>query len=365
MRKSSTEKARAGKKKEISAIAKDNVEDALIFDEIKPMLALLSAHSINEAGYLYELKWDGFRAIAQIHQHNVNIKSRNDKSFNDKFYPLISSLSTLDHDLILDGEIVVLDDHGYPDFAALQTWRSEADGTLVFYLFDILYKDGISLMNVPLIERKKILDQVKLTSSQLRKSEYIVDKGDELFELASNLKLEGIIAKKKDSLYQSGQRSADWLKIKTQKHQEVIIGGLTKNEGTARKFSALLVGNYRNGSFEFTGTVGTGFTNAMQQKIVDVLEPYFIRECPFSTVPEFNKPSRFRPKPVKATVQWVSPKVVAEIVFKTVSSDGNLRHPSFRGLREDKRIEDINDETTTQTNSNAPKEETVLHNMVI
>ena len=241
----------------------------------------------------------------------------------------------------MDGEIVVLNNKGVPDFSGLQNWRSEADGQLAYYLFDILWYNGKDLTNIPLIERREILRSVVPQAGLIKLSENFEATGSEFFALADKMGLEGIMAKKADSLYIPDARSRYWLKIKTEKHQELIIGGYTKNEGTPKLFSALLLGWFINGEFHHVTPVGTGFTVKMQKEIVEKLKPLETPQCPFKHVPVFNKPSRFRPNPPKAQVTWVQPEVVCEISYREMTKDGSIRHPSFKGLREDKNAKDV------------------------
>jgi bifunctional non-homologous end joining protein LigD len=250
---------------------------------------------------------------------------------------------------VLDGEVIVVNDEGLSDFGALQNWRSEADGHLVYYVFDILWNEGISLLNYSLLERRKILQSIVPAEGLIRMSNEVKANGIELFEVAASMGLEGIIAKKIESGYTPGIRSKEWLKIKTEKRQEAVIGGYTKNEKTSKKFSALLMGVYDSGEFVYIGPVGTGFNQKMQQEILDKLSPLKTAKCPFKEVPEYNKPSRFRPNPPKAEVTWVKPQIVAEISFRASTKDGALRQPSFKGLREDKKATQVTFENTTQT----------------
>lgn len=309
--------------------------------DIKPMLATLVDEPLDGKGWMYELKWDGFRALAYLQNGSAELRSRNNKTFNDKFYPIYNALKEWEVNAVVDGEIIVANEKGFPDFEALQTWRSEADGQLVYYVFDILWLDGKDLMHTPLKERRKMLREVVPNNGKIHISNSFDASGTELFEMANKMGLEGIIAKKEDSPYLPDVRSKDWLKIKTQKQQEAIIGGYTINEGTSKKFSALLMGIFEKGEFVSLTTVGTGFTNKMQTEILEKLKPLETSVSPFKTPPEYNKPSRFRPNPPKAEVVWVKPEVVAEISFRTVATDGTLRHPSFKGLREDKNAKDI------------------------
>ncbi|GEO11454.1 DNA ligase D [Segetibacter aerophilus] len=309
--------------------------------DIKPMLATLVNEPVEAEGWLYEVKWDGFRALGYIHGDVVEIRSRNNKSFNEKFYPVYNALQQWGKDIVVDGEIVVLDKKGVPDFSGLQNWRSEADGQLAYYLFDILWLGGKDLMNVPLEERREILRSVTPTEGLIKLSENFEATGSEFFALADKMGLEGIMAKKADSVYVPDARSKDWLKIKTEKHQELIIGGYTKNEGTPKPFSALLLGWFIGNEFHHVTPVGTGFTVKLQKEILEKLKPLEISQCPFKHVPAYNKASRFRPNPPKAEVVWVRPEMVCEISYREMTKDGSIRHPSFRGLREDKNATEV------------------------
>jgi len=310
-------------------------------EDIKPMLATLVDKPFDDEGWLYEVKWDGYRSIGYINKNSVDIRSRNNKSFNEKFYPVYEALKKWPVNVVVDGEIMVLNDQGVPDFSDLQNWRSEADGNLIFYLFDVLWLDGFDLMNLPLIERREILRSITPNTDTIKLSENFDEKGTVFFALADKMGLEGIMAKKANSLYTPDLRTKEWLKIKTEKLQEAIIGGYTRNEGSTKQFSALLLGLLENGAFNHIGVVGTGFTDKLQTAILKKLKPLIIKECPFSTVPEYNKPSRFRPNPPKAQVTWVKPEVVCEISYREMTKDGAIRHPSFRGLREDKNATEV------------------------
>lgn len=333
--------------------------------EIKPMLATLVDKPVNNEDWLYEIKWDGFRALAYLKESLTELRSRNNKLFNDKFYPVHKALKDWKVNAVVDGEIVVIDKDGFPDFSALQTWRSEADGELAYYIFDILWIDGVDLMNTPLRERRDLLQQIIPKEGILRLSENFNVTATDLFSLSEKMGLEGIIAKKADSLYRPGIRTKEWLKLKTKKQQEAVIAGYTINENTSKIFSALLLGVYENGVLEFIGSVGTGFTVKMQLEILEKLKSLKTPICPFEEVPEYNKPSRFRPNPPHAEVTWVKPELVAEITYQTVASDGAVRHPSFKGLREDKNAREVVREKPVQISEIVTKENAILKNKVI
>jgi bifunctional non-homologous end joining protein LigD len=333
--------------------------------DVEPMLATLVTGPVTDAGWVYEMKWDGFRALAYMKEGHVDICSRNNKSFNQKFYPLMETLKAWNIDAVVDGEIVVVDEHGVPSFSDLQLWRSEADGQLLYYLFDILWLQGVSVMHLPLEDRKQLLQSIiPADSGHLRFSEIVKDNGDVAFEMAKQIRLEGVMAKKSGSIYTIGKRTKDWLKIKTEKRQEMVIGGYTHNEGSSKLFSALLLGIIENGSFNFVTPVGTGFNREMQKQILEKLRPYETSKCPFSTVPEYNKPSRFRPNPPKATVTWVKPKLVAEISYREETKGGAIRQPSFKGLREDKKPSQVVREIPVDTSAIVKEHKLVKENII-
>ena len=317
--------------------------------DVKPMLATLVDKPFDSEGWSYEVKWDGFRTLSYLEKGDVEIRSRNNKDFNKKFYPIYDALKEWKIDAVFDGEITVLNEKGVPDFNALQVWRSEADGQLVYYLFDVLWLNGYDLMGSPLSERRKVLQQIIQKSDFLRLSENFAVTGTEFFQLADKMGLEGIIAKKNDSPYMPNTRSKQWLKIKTQKHQEAVIAGYTKNENSSKKFSALLMGIYEGKELVFIGPVGTGFDSKTQAELLEKMKPLVTDKCPFKEVPDYNKPSRFRPDPPKAEVTWLKPKLVAEVTYRATTNDGSMRHPSFKGLREDKSPKDVVRESPAPT----------------
>ena len=306
------------------------------------MLATLVGEPVADEGWLYELKWDGYRAIAYLNNGEVEIRSRNNKSFNEKFYPIKEAMEKWNIQAVVDGEIIVINDKGLPDFSDLQLWRSEADGQLAFMAFDILWLEGYAVMHLSIEDRRQLLAAIMpAENSHIKMSEVLEASGAEAFQLAEQFQLEGVMAKKSGSVYEPGQRARHWLKIKTEKRQELVIGGYTLNEGTNKLFSALLLGIMENGKFNFVTPVGTGFNKKMQEDILKKLAPFKTDKCPFSSVPDYNKPSRFRPNPPKATVTWVKPKLVAEISYRELTKDGAVRHPSFKGLRPDKKPAEV------------------------
>jgi bifunctional non-homologous end joining protein LigD len=237
---------------------------------------------------------------------------------------------------------LVLNDKGISNFGNLQNWRSEADGQLVYYVFDILWYDGKDLMELPLIQRQAILkDVLPANDDRIRVSKVFHANGTDFFEAAERMGLEGIIAKKASSQYTPDLRSKEWLKIKVHKRQEVIIAGFTKNEDTPKSFSSLLLGVYEGRQLQYVGKVGTGFSDKLQKEMMAKFKPLITDESPFKEIPDVNKPSRFRPNPPKAKATWLKPELVCEVAFSEVTSDGVFRHPSFQGMREDKKAKDV------------------------
>ncbi|HEY2348952.1 MAG TPA: DNA ligase D [Puia sp.] len=328
------------KKEPVSKII-SSAKKSPIPKRIKPMLATLVDKPFDDPDWIFEVKWDGYRAISILNGKSVALLSRNDKSFDEKFYPIHEALIKCNMRAVLDGEIVVINKTGNSDFGSLQNWRSEADGELFYYVFDILWLDGYNLETLPLADRIKILKTLRFTSDNLQISKGFEESGIQLFEHAKKLGLEGIIAKNKWSTYHENVRTRDWLKIKSHKRQEVVIGGYTINDGSSKLFSSLLVGVYKKGKLIYTGKIGTGFNQKMQQELLKQFKPLVVSSSPFQSVPDINKPSRFRPDPPNAKAIWLKPKLICEVSFAEMTSDGVMRHPSFEGMRSDKNPDSV------------------------
>jgi bifunctional non-homologous end joining protein LigD len=251
---------------------------------------------------------------------------------------------------ILDGEIAVLKENGVANFGSLQNWRSEADGELVYYLFDIAWLNGYDLTHLPLVRRREILKDVLPVADNIRLSESFDTSATEFLAAAAKMGMEGIIAKKADSNYYPGERTKEWLKIKANKRHEVVIGGFTQNEGSPKLFSSLLVGVFDGKRFNYTGKIGTGFNDRMQREMMAQMKKYITGKPPFEEIPDVDKPSRFRPNPPKAKVTWLKPKLVCEVSYAEMTSDGVMRHPSFEGMRTDKNAKDVVAEKAEETN---------------
>ena len=317
---------------------------------LKPMLATLAGEPFNDPDWTYEVKWDGYRALGYINKGKSELFSRNNKSFTEKYYPISSVMRNWSVNAVLDGEIVVIGKDGKANFSALQNWRSEADGDLIYYVFDLLWYEGKNIMKLPLAERQVLLKQVLPSDDdRIRLSQVFTSSGLDFFNAAKKMGLEGIMAKRSDSVYNPDSRSKEWLKIKANLRQEVVIGGFTKNDGSSKQFSSLLLGVYENGLFQYVGKVGTGFSDKMQKEMMQKFIPLIIDKIPFTSEPDINKPSRFRPNPPHAVATWLKPSLVCEVSFAEVTSDGVFRHPSFEGMREDKKAIEVVREIPKET----------------
>jgi bifunctional non-homologous end joining protein LigD len=340
---------------------------------VTPMLATLVDKPFDAPGWTYEIKWDGYRALAFSNKGKAELVSRNQKSYNDRFYPILAAVKEWGRNAVLDGEIVVLNDKGISSFNALQNWRSEADGVLAYYVFDLLWLDGHDLTGWPLTDRRALLREILpgegrealsgegrealseggrealSGDSPIRESESFETSATEFLATADKLGLEGIIAKRAESVYQQGDRSRDWLKMKVNKRHEVVIGGYTRNEGSSKSFSSLLVGVFEQGKLRYTGKVGTGFSVALQKEMLALFKPLITGKPPFTHEPDVNKPSRFRPDPPHARAVWLHPKLVCEVHYTEITEDGVMRHPSFEGMREDKDAKDVAPEKAIAT----------------
>jgi bifunctional non-homologous end joining protein LigD len=304
---------------------------------VEPMLATLADRPFSDPNWLFEIKWDGVRALARIENGALALRSRNGIDISQR-YPELASLpgALAARQAIVDGEIVALDAQGRGDFERLQermhvrapSENLAAQVPVVYFAFDLLYCDGYDLRESPLLERKQLLQRLLYTSDRFRYADHQMEQGKELFELAGQNGLEGIVAKRADSPYVS-DRSQYWVKLKITKTVDAVVCGWTEARTSALPLGSLLLGLYQGKKLRFIGHVGSGFDGKKLKDISSRLKELAASACPFDTVPETNeKPS------------WVSPALVARVKFSGWTQEHALRHPVFLALREDARPTD-------------------------
>ncbi len=249
---------------------------------IQPMLATPVKEPFDHPDWIFEVKWDGYRAVAEIRDGSVSLYSRNGISFNKKFFPIAEALRKFGFDAVLDGEIVVVDDQGRPDFQMLQHYQDSGSGHLLYYVFDLLYFRGHDLTDLPLLRRKEFLKKILPSTPRIRFSDHVWKEGVLFYNVAKEKGLEGIIAKHSQSVYEAGRRSREWLKVKTQLTQEAVIAGFTEPGGSRKYFGALVLGVYEGDALMFIGHVGGGFTANNLKDIREKLDPLIQKEFPFT-----------------------------------------------------------------------------------
>ena len=296
----------------------------------RAMLATLTEEVPAGAGWEFEVKWDGYRAIATVAHSEAVLTSRNGNDLTSRFENVAkeTAKAVKTPDCVLDGEVCALDDSGRSSFSAMQ--QGKAGTPIVYYAFDVLEIDGEPLVDLPLVERRKRLATLLDGRNRTVRMSESFDDGSALLEAARQQGLEGIVAKRLDSKYAVGRRTRDWLKIKTKHEQEFVLAGYTKGTGRrASSFGSLVLGVYEGNELVYVGNVGTGFNTKEIDKLLDKLRPLRRTTTPFREVPRM-------PKVRKSDVIWVEPALVCEVEFVEWTHDGRLRAPSYKGLREDK-----------------------------
>lgn len=297
---------------------------------ITPMMAQLSdLPAFDSPEWIFEIKWDGYRAIAEIDKKGNKLYSRNGLSF-DKAYPKVfEALKQIRTNAIIDGEIVVFDETGRPNFQKLQNYKNTDKYTIQYYVFDCLEVEGKSVTSLKLTERKELLRRLLGESEIIRYCDHVDGEGKILFREMKKMNLEGMIAKRKDSKYLTGKRSSDWLKIKNVQTREAIIVGFTAPKGSRSSFGSLILAERRKGKLIPMGNVGTGFTDRSLKDLHAKLKKIIRKSSPLDV-------------PVKeaSDVTWVDPVLVCAIKYTEITEDGSVRHPVFQGLRIDKDSKD-------------------------
>ena len=342
---------RSTKKRDLSDLA--GAVKAPMPGFFKPMGAVIASEPPRGKDWLAEIKWDGIRALCYLSPGDLRIFTRNGNRC-ERQYPELGSLARQipAENAIVDGEIAVLDEKGISRFSLIQPRIMNQDAASVaamarrqpvaLLLFDLLYLDGYDLRKVPLVERKRLLREILQPDGPARYSEHFPSDGGELLEAARDQGLEGLVAKRAGSLYQS-RRSSDWVKIKLVQQQELVICGFTKGE--REYFGALVLGVYVRGKLEWAGNVGTGFDQKAMAMVHAKLEPLITERSPFLDQPK-----------IPGAVTWVRPELVCQVKFTLWTEDGRLRAPVFLGLRPDVSPEDcVRESEETQPEEAEPK----------
>jgi bifunctional non-homologous end joining protein LigD len=311
---------------------------------VEPMAAKVVQQLPEGEQWLYEVKWDGYRALLMKHGARVQIRSRNNKDLTSSYPAVAAGAARLRAEsVVVDGEIVAIDGSGRPSFQALQHRTAQSGHSIGFYAFDVLHLDGEDLTRVPLDKRKAHLPRL-LEGTGLLLSDSLPGTAVQVIEAVSRLGLEGVVAKRKDSHYQSGERSGAWLKLKLDQQQEFVVGGYRPgNLGV----DALLVGVYDGKDLRFAGKVRAGMNPPVRRALFDVLKTMHTARCPFVDLPT-TRVGRWGSGVTAeemTELQWVKPQLVVQIRFVEWTAEGLLRHSAFLGVRSDKAARAVTRET--------------------
>ena len=310
---------------------------------VKPQLATLVDSVPTGNDWLHEIKYDGYRALIAVKGSTVKVYTRSGLDWTDKFGPLTDAISALDlPPALIDGEIVALGQDGNPSFSALQTvlkrghGAQRADTPFHFFAFDLLSLDGMDMKPLTAIERKERLEALlQHAAPPIHVSDHVIGSGETLYQSLCGAGQEGIIAKRIDAPYRSS-RTRYWVKVKCTRRQEFVLVGWTRSQAKGRAFSSLLLAQHENGALIYKGKVGTGFDQDGMQALSDAMSPLAT-----------DKPPVAVPKAEARNVQWIKPKLVAEVAFAEFTGDGRVRHGSFLGLRADKKAKAVKPEKAT------------------
>ena len=253
--------------------------------------------------------------------------------FLGRYLDIQTDLLKQKHEMIIDGEIVSYNDKGEPSFQLMQHFPENPKAHRVYHVFDLIYLNGHSTRDLTLLERKELLKEALVETDHVKYCDHIKNDGVDFYQAILKSNIEGIMAKKKTSIYIDGKRSEDWLKIKNNQTDEAVIVGYTEPKGSRKYFGSLILGRYNKGELQYSGHVGTGFSDEAIRHIYKIMQPLVVNEMPFSRKPDTNMPPT-----------WLEPKLVATIKYTQITKEGRFRHPVFIGIREDVSVEDLKSE---------------------
>jgi DNA ligase D-like protein (predicted ligase) len=305
---------------------------------IEPMECALVPKLPDGPEWTYEVKLDGYRAIGVKSSRDTVLYSRNRKNFNKRYPYIVEALGELPTDTVIDGEVVALDNSGRPDFHALQHFQASAT-RIHFFVFDVLIWNGRDLMKTPLAERRKLLKSIKLRSP-IHISEQFDISPDDMLAAVRQQRLEGVVAKRKDSLYEAGKRTGSWVKMRINKAQEFVIGGFIPG---GHGVDSIIVGYYHGKDLMYVARVRNGFVPATRRMVYERLKPLVTDKCPFVNLPETGRArwgEILDTEKMKKCV-WVRPKLIAVVEFLEWTEGDRLRHSKFVALREDKNPREV------------------------
>lgn len=308
---------------------------------IEPMLLLRTEKLPESADYQFELKFDGYRALAIKGGGKVQLRSRNDNDFNARYPGIVKALAPLPDDTVIDGEVVALDPEGKPSFNLLQNHGSSG-APLHFFIFDLLVLKGKDVMGKSLTERRELLEKHIFPKMEepIRYSPMLEAGLKDLIQSVKAQGLEGLVAKRRDSKYEPGMRSGAWLKMRVNQGQELVIGGYTPSP---KNFDALVIGYYEGSNLIYAARTRNGFTPASRAELFRKIKPLEIKECPFANLPE-KKAGRWGAGLTAAKMAeciWLKPQLVAQFEYVEWTEDSHLRHSRFMALRDDKKPKDV------------------------
>jgi bifunctional non-homologous end joining protein LigD len=304
---------------------------------VEPMLATLAAALPRGDDWTYEVKFDGYRTIAIKIGKRVTLYSRNLKDVTRMYPSIVAAVATVKHDVMLDGEVIALDAEGRPSFQALHHQSSPA--STIYYAFDLLHIGDTDLARTPLAQRRQELERA-LDGSRVLRSEALPGTPERIEQAVRALKMEGVVAKRRLSIYEPGTRSKAWIKVKFNRRQEFVIGGFKPSSSS---FDSLVVGYYKGTRLHFAGRVRAGFTGHDRAEVFRLIEPLPADRCPFVDLPSVK--TGHWGEGISAEdmtkIRWVKPRVVVEVSFVEWTLEGALRHSQFVALRSDKRARDV------------------------